>query len=132
MADFAHLMAAAESSLGWEPRAFEAAYTANRHASDDAVFESDPVAVAIDKLIRNRTGGRSWEGTATMLLGELNELVPEDVRRSRFWPGKHPAGHDPAGVGRPRGAAAAATWNRRAQAQHRHAAADHADTDCRR
>lgn len=88
MADFAHLMAAAESSLGWEPGAFEAAYTANRHASDDAVFESDPVAVAIDKLIRNRQAGRSWEGTATMLLGELNELVPEDVRRSRFWPGK--------------------------------------------
>jgi putative DNA primase/helicase len=88
MADFAHLMAAAEKWLGWEAGDFERAYSFNRQSTDDAVFESDPIAVAIDRFIRNSHGDDGWEGTATMLLAELGKLVSEEDRRSRFWPSK--------------------------------------------
>lgn len=88
MADFAHMMAAAEPGLGWEPGEFMAAYTANRQATTEAVFESDPVAVAILKFIQDEHPTNGWEGTATELLGHLNRIVSEDIRRSRFWPAK--------------------------------------------
>ena len=88
MADFAHMMAAAEPGLGWEQGDFMAAYTANRQATTEAVFESDPVAVAILKFIQEEHPTNGWEGTATELLGHLNRIVPEDLRRSRFWPAK--------------------------------------------
>lgn len=89
MADLSHLMAAAEPSLGWEAGTFEAAYAFNRKATNDAVFESDPIAVAIDRFMRegNRMAD-GWEGTATLLLFELGQLVTEEDRHSRFWPGK--------------------------------------------
>ena len=86
MADFATLMAAAEPGLGWEPGTFEAAYDENRKATADAAFEADPVAMAVDALMKERPHG--WEGTASMLLGELNVRVSEDMRRSKFWPTK--------------------------------------------
>ncbi|QDG79374.1 ATP-binding protein [Labrenzia sp. PHM005] len=88
MADFAHMMTAAEPGLGWEPGAFMEAYTANRQATTEAVFESDPVAVAILKFIQEEHPTNGWEGTATELLGHLNRIVSEDLRRSRFWPAK--------------------------------------------
>ncbi|WP_208999116.1 DUF6371 domain-containing protein [Roseibium sediminis] len=88
MADFAHMMTAAEPGLGWETGEFMAAYTANRQATTEAVFESDPVAVAIQKFIQDEHPTNGWEGTATELLGHLNRIVSEDIRRSRFWPAK--------------------------------------------
>ncbi|MTH96126.1 DUF6371 domain-containing protein [Roseibium sp. RKSG952] len=88
MADFAHMMAAAEPGLGWETGAFMDAYTANRQATTEAVFESDPVAVAILKFIREEHPTNGWEGTATELLAHLDRIVSEDFRRSQFWPKK--------------------------------------------
>lgn len=89
MAAFAKLMASAEAALGWSEGEFMAAYDANRKATTDAVFESDPVAVAIHKLMTAKdVTNRTWEGTATMLLAALNELVGEEARRSKFWPAK--------------------------------------------
>ena len=89
MAAFAKLMAASEAALGWSDGAFMAAYDANRKATTDAVFESDPVAVAIHKMMTTKDlVNGTWEGTATMLLATLNELVGEEARRSRFWPVK--------------------------------------------
>lgn len=88
MAAFAKLMAAAEPGLGWEPGTFDAAYSDNRRMTADAAFEADPVAMAIARLMQDRDATRPWEGTATMLLSELNALVTEDMRRSRFWPTK--------------------------------------------
>ncbi|WP_417687960.1 DUF6371 domain-containing protein [Roseibium sp.] len=88
MADFAHLITAAEPGLGWETGEFMSAYTANRKATTEAVFESDPVAVAILKFIQEEHPTNGWEGTATELLGHLNRIVSDDLRRSRFWPAK--------------------------------------------
>ncbi|WP_298963886.1 ATP-binding protein [uncultured Roseibium sp.] len=88
MADFARLMAAAEPGLGWETGAFMAAYDANRQATTEQVFESDPVAVAIEKFIPTQHPTNGWEGTATDLFAALNQIVSDDMRRSRFWPSK--------------------------------------------
>lgn len=88
MADFARLMAASEPGLGWEAGEFLEAYSANRQATTEGAFEADPVAVAIHKLICDEHPINGWTGTATELLGHLNRLVPEDLRRSRFWPAK--------------------------------------------
>ncbi|WP_296591848.1 DUF6371 domain-containing protein [Roseibium sp.] len=88
MADFARLMTAAESGLGWEAGYFMAAYAANRQATTDQVFESDPVAVAIVKFVTTQHPKNGWEGTATELLEALNQIVSDDMRRSRFWPSK--------------------------------------------
>ncbi len=35
-----------------------------------------------------RQGGESWVGTATELLAELNMIVSDQIRSSRFWPTK--------------------------------------------
>jgi len=88
MADFARLMAAAESGLGWEPGTFIAAYDANRQMTNEQVFESDPVAVAIQKFITTQHPTNGWDGTATELLEALNTIVTEEMRRSRMWPQK--------------------------------------------
>lgn len=88
MADFARLMAAAEPGLGWEAGAFMAAYEANRQATTEQVFESDPVAVAIEKFVTTQHPTNGWEGTATNLLAALNQIISDDMRRSRFWPTK--------------------------------------------
>jgi len=88
MADFARLMAAAEPGLGWDTGEFMGAYDANRQATTEAVFESDPVAVAIEKFIVTMHPTNGWEGTATDLLAALNQIVSDDMRRSRFWPSK--------------------------------------------
>lgn len=88
MADFARLMVAAEPGLGWETGAFMAAYNANRQATTAQVFESDPVAVAIHKFVTTQHLTSGWEGTATDLLAALNQIIPDDMRRSRFWPSK--------------------------------------------
>ncbi|MBO0346675.1 hypothetical protein J0X15_15705 [Roseibium sp. CAU 1637] len=56
MSDFAHLLAAAEPGLSWEAGEFMSEYTANRQATIEAVFESDPVAVAILKFVQDRHG----------------------------------------------------------------------------
>jgi hypothetical protein len=86
LADFAVLMAAAEPGLGWDVGTFAAAYEENRTETAAAAFEADPVAMAVDALMKDRYG--VWEGTASMLLGDLNVLVSEDMRRSKFWPTK--------------------------------------------
>jgi len=88
MADFARLMAAVEPGLGWEEGEFMAAYDANRQATTEHVFESDPVAVAIEKFVTTQHPTNGWEGTATELLASLNQIVSDDMRRSRFWPSK--------------------------------------------
>lgn len=88
MADFARLMTAAEPGLGWEAGTFMAAYDANRQMTNEQVFESDPVAVAIQKFITTQHPTNGWEGTATELLEALNTIVTEEMRRSRMWPQK--------------------------------------------
>jgi hypothetical protein len=84
MADFAVWATAAEESLGLEPGAFMEAYAGNRHEATESALEADPVAVAIRGLMQNR---ERWAGTATELWKTLNNLVEEDVRHTKAWPG---------------------------------------------
>ncbi|KZK93362.1 hypothetical protein PsAD5_03077 [Pseudovibrio sp. Ad5] len=88
MADFARLMVAASSGLGWEEGEFLEAYESNRRGTAEAVFEGDPIAVALHEFLMVRQGGESWMGTATELLAELNMVVSDQIRSSRFWPTK--------------------------------------------
>ncbi|MES0870280.1 DUF6371 domain-containing protein [Pseudovibrio sp. SCP19] len=88
MADFARLMVAASSGLGWEDMEFLEAYESNRRGTIEAVFEGDPVAVAIHEFVIGQHGGENWMGTATELYGELIKLVSDQIRSSRFWPQK--------------------------------------------
>lgn len=83
MADFANWTVAAEPALPWNPGDFMRAYTANRESAHDVVLESTPVSDAVRRFIEERG---LWEGRATDLLADLNQLVDEDVKKSRDWP----------------------------------------------
>jgi hypothetical protein len=83
MADFAKWVTAAESSLGWPPRAFMKAYGRNRGEAAAGTIDADPVSAAVQRVVE-RDG--NWEGSATELLRTLAEYVSETVTRSRGWP----------------------------------------------
>jgi hypothetical protein len=85
MADFEKWVTAAEAGLGWQPGTFSSAYEANRRNSADATFEADPVAMAIEGLIREDYP-RGWTGTATRLLEVLNPKVSETLKKTKVWP----------------------------------------------
>ena len=82
MADFALWATARETAL-WPTGTFGAAYAGNRDEAVDSVIEADPVGSAIRSLIGTRT---EWTGTASDLLGALDEEVEEKVRKSKAWP----------------------------------------------
>lgn len=82
MADFALWATACETAL-WTVGTFGAAYAGNRDEAVDSVIEADPVGSAIRSLIGTRT---EWTGTASDLLGALDEEVGEKVRKSKAWP----------------------------------------------
>jgi hypothetical protein len=84
MADFAVWATAAEEGLGWESGAFMAAYTGNRRDATETALEADPVASTVREFMRDK---QRWAGTATELWKALNELVDEDVRHTKVWPG---------------------------------------------
>jgi hypothetical protein len=76
---------AAAPGLGWESGAFVAAYGENRRDVTEAVFEADPVAMAIWKLIATERP-EGFQGTPTELLARLNALASEATKKSRYWP----------------------------------------------
>jgi hypothetical protein len=82
MADFALWATACETAL-WPPGTFGAAYAGNRDEAVDSVIEADPVGSAIRSLMGTRT---EWTGTASALLGALDEEVGEKVRKSKARP----------------------------------------------
>ena len=84
MADFARWVEACASGLGWRSGEFLSAYEQNQLDVNESVLETEPVAIAIQKFIRQQSNG--WEGTATRLLQELNDTVSEFERNSRRWP----------------------------------------------
>lgn len=84
MADFAVWVSAAEEALPWESGEFMEAYAGNRTEAEAHSLEADSLAVAVKELMEDR---KEWTGTATELHAALNELVEEDVRRSKAWPG---------------------------------------------
>jgi hypothetical protein len=84
MSDFAVWATAAEEALGLEPGAFMEAYAGNRREATESALEADPVAAAVREFMQNR---QRWVGTATELWQALNDLVDEDVRHTKAWPG---------------------------------------------
>lgn len=87
MADFAEWVVACEPALPWEPGGFLEAYAGNRAGTVELALESNLVAQAVRELLEQR---EEWEGTATDLLNELNNLVPEEQTKRKSWP-KSPA-----------------------------------------
>jgi putative DNA primase/helicase len=85
MADFVKWITAAEPGLGWEAGEFLAAYSENRRAVSETVFEADSVAVAIKNFV-TKDHPLGWEGTPTELLAEINNRVAEGIRKARSWP----------------------------------------------
>jgi len=82
MADFAKWVTASESGLGFEQGSFMKAYSNNRAAAIEIGLESDPLAQSVIDL----SGCEAWEGTATELLEDLTELVPDKLSKSKVWP----------------------------------------------
>jgi hypothetical protein len=83
MADFAHWGVAVERAAGWDEGMFMDAYTRSRLRADQAALDAEPVvAVLLDYL---RGNDRTFTGTATELLRELNMLAG-DKSRNRRWP----------------------------------------------
>lgn len=88
MADFAKWVMACEPALPWEEGGFLEAYQKQAKDSISTAFEADPVARAIfDLATRYAQIGKSFEGTATELLFELNILRGIDPNRPpKGWP----------------------------------------------
>jgi hypothetical protein len=95
MADFAKWACAATHACGWGPDEFLAAYTRSREATYDLVLEASPIA----SLIRDLVATKAWEGTASELLADLENLaagsgklsagtakVGRDVTKQKTWP----------------------------------------------
>ncbi|MCA1558439.1 MAG: hypothetical protein LC731_07870, partial [Acidobacteria bacterium] len=83
MADFALWATAAEEGLGISPGAFMNAYTGNREAANDLALEASPVAAAIIAFVERE---KSWTGTATNLLKELNAFAGDEAQKQQGWP----------------------------------------------
>lgn len=84
MADFAAWVTAAEEALPWKPGAFLRAYSSNRAEANVLSVDTDPLAASVQEFMVAR---EHWTGTATELYTALCQMVDEDVRRSRAWPG---------------------------------------------
>ncbi|HIK15814.1 MAG TPA: hypothetical protein IGS53_11095 [Leptolyngbyaceae cyanobacterium M33_DOE_097] len=82
MADFARFAIAAETAIGLSQGTFLDVYRRNRQEAHGTALEASPIAVAIQKLMAS---GKTWTGTATQLLENLNELVDEKTINSKSW-----------------------------------------------
>lgn len=85
MADFARLACAAAPAFGWTAKDMLDAIEGNRADAVEAVIEADPVAVAVRGFMEGQHG-RLWEGTASVLLGIVNERAPIEQQRERTFP----------------------------------------------
>lgn len=83
MADFALWAAAGMPELGFTVHEFESSYRQNQHLGIGAGVDGSPVGRAILAFMDER---RTWKGTATELLSELNRRVGDGEIRSRAWP----------------------------------------------
>ncbi len=75
MADFAQWASACETAFV-EPGTFMRAYQENRDTVIESVIDSDAVAAAVRDLM---TAVTEWRGTATELLVELRNRMPETI-----------------------------------------------------
>lgn len=83
MADFAKWAIAAEHRLGLDDGEFLSAYAENRLDIHAQALESCPL---VDPLDRFMSGTTEWTGTATDLLGELEQRANKQQREHKRWP----------------------------------------------
>ncbi|WP_083818695.1 bifunctional DNA primase/polymerase [Acidiphilium sp. PM] len=83
MADFALWAVACGDNHLWPKGAFIRAYDANRDMAVHDMLDADPVAAAVQALMRERD---SWSGTAQSLLDELKPLASFSAGASKKWP----------------------------------------------
>lgn len=83
MADFALWVTAAEEALGWSSGEFINTYHKNLKIGVVLGVEVSPAGQTLREFIAQR---RSWKGTATELLRELNTVACADLAKSRAWP----------------------------------------------
>jgi hypothetical protein len=83
MVDFARLGIAAEEFVGFPAGDFIQTYGQNRLDAGDSLLESSPVARHLRQFME---GKKTWEGTATDLLDQVNGLATEGERRRKSWP----------------------------------------------
>lgn len=85
MADFARWSVAGEPGLGLSEGEFLRSYESARASANEMVVESSLIGRGV-LLLLDKQGGQ-WEGTASKLLDELENLIPEsDRKRNRDWP----------------------------------------------
>jgi hypothetical protein len=86
LADFHDWAIACGDGYLWKAGEFAKAYAANRAGVTADVIEADPLAAAIEQLMKRTTTPNPWTGTATELLQELDRRVPLRVLESKQWP----------------------------------------------
>jgi len=88
MADFATWATATEVALGAEPGEFMDAYLGSQDEATETALESWAAAAAFIKFAKEHKGfENAWVGTATQLLGEIDDSVDSDsLKRSKDWP----------------------------------------------
>jgi hypothetical protein len=88
MADFALWATACERENG----TFMAAYGGNRADAVATIIEDDAIAQAVRRFLelpkddKSTTPRQQWEGTATELLTELNNVASERATKAKDWP----------------------------------------------
>jgi hypothetical protein len=82
MGDFARVGVALEQVQGWPEGSFLAAYGENRASSHDIALESSPIVEPLLELVSMSP----WTGSATDLLGALNQRVSDELTKMPRWP----------------------------------------------
>jgi hypothetical protein len=72
--------------LLWGKGEFAKAYWANREGTTLDIVEADPVASAVHALMARDDAPSEWQGTATELLHDLENLLSERETLSKQWP----------------------------------------------
>jgi hypothetical protein len=85
MADFSLWATAAEPALGLEQGAFLKAYMGNKADANSLALEAEPVAARVTQFVGSLSE-TEWHGTATELLGSLDQLLTETERKADDWP----------------------------------------------
>lgn len=86
MADYALFAIASEKALGLKEGDFMKAFNESREQSRQVVIESSPVGEAIIRLMEDYPVPKSWKGTASQLLKELENYTDDATYRSRYFP----------------------------------------------
>ncbi|MFL5760630.1 MAG: hypothetical protein ACJ789_12960 [Thermomicrobiales bacterium] len=83
LADFVTWVESGAPAFGWGEGDFLAVFESNRKDADQVAIESLAVGPALVKFMDERD---QWNGTATELLTELNEIVDAATRKDQDWP----------------------------------------------